>query len=326
MDPIQVSIVMPVYNCAAFLPASLDSLLSQRGLSLEIIAVNDGSSDDSLAVLRERARADARLRVIDQANQGPSVARNAGLQAARGEWIVFADADDWVTPDTLREWHDLARSGDVDVLIGNGYRFATEPLVPTKGPLLQRQRWDEVMSGPDWIVHCTSQGEWPHYVWLQLIRRSLIEQHGLRFTPALLHEDILWTLHLALAARRVGFARRPAYAYRLNPDSIVRSPSQTSLARRAQSYVHILKALVDCAGAVRGNAALRRALLRHANVECTHLESILRKEMHGGPLRRDVARRLHEMKIWRALWRGASGVRQHRRLVRCYLTVARYRR
>ncbi|CAM3760221.1 Glycosyltransferase 2-like domain-containing protein [Bordetella sputigena] len=317
---------MPVYNCAAFLPASLDSLLSQRGLSLEIIAVNDGSTDDSLAVLRERARADERLVVIDQSNQGPSVARNAGLQAARGEWIAFADADDWLTPNTLQEWQEQARAQDVDVVIGNGYRFAADPLVPTKGPLLHRQRWGEVMSGPEWIIHCTSHGEWPHYVWLQLIRRSLIQQHRLSFTPALLHEDILWTLHLALAARRVGFARRPAYAYRVNPHSIVRSPSQASLARRAQSYVHILKTLVDCAGRARGNAALRRALLRHANVECVCLESILRKELHGGSQRREVARSLHDMKIWRELWRGARGFRQHRRLARCYLTVARCRR
>ncbi len=182
------------------------------------------------------------------------------------------------------------------------------------------------MSGTDWIVHCTQQDEWPHYVWLQFVRRSFIQRHGLRFVPGLLHEDILWTLRLALAARRMGFAGRPAYGYRSNPASIVNSPSQAMIARRAHSYIHILKALVETSTASRADPALRRALLRHANVECGHFYQLLRKKLQDGPLRREVARSFHDVRLWRALWRGADGMRQYRRLARCYLAVARFRR
>jgi glycosyltransferase involved in cell wall biosynthesis len=317
---------MPVHNCAPFLPAAVGSLLNQRDVSLELVAVNDGSTDDSLSVLRQIARTDDRVIVIDQPNQGPAVARNAGLQAARGDWVAFADADDWVAPGALAEWHRQACTHELDVLVGNGYRFDADPATPAKGPLLKRQPWDDVMSGADWIVRCTEQGEWPHYVWLQFIRRTLIQQHGLRFVPATLHEDILWTLDLALAARRMGFARRPAYGYRSNPASIVNSPSQALIARRAHSYIQILKALVDRSAASRAEGALRRALLRHANVECAHFDQLLRKKLQGGQLRQEVARSFHDMRLWRALWRGAAGMRQYRRLARCYLAVARFRR
>jgi glycosyltransferase involved in cell wall biosynthesis len=263
--------------------------------------------------------------VLDQPNQGPAAARNAALQVARGEWVTFVDADDWVAPGAYREWHRQACAQDVDALIGNGYRFTADPHNERQSPLVARQPWDKVMSGADWIVHCTRQSEWPHFVWLQFIRRALIEQHGLRFIPGLLHQDILWTLNLALAARRMGFAGKLSYGYRRNPDSIVNTPSQATVARRAHSYIHILKTLVDTAAASRGNPALRHALLRHANVECRYFAQLLRKKLQGGKLRREVARSFHDKKMWRELWRGATGLRQYRHLAHCYLAVARYR-
>ncbi|ANN79842.1 glycosyltransferase [Bordetella flabilis] len=317
---------MPVHNSASFLPDTLAALLAERDVALEVIAVNDGSSDDSLSMLEELARNDARLVVIDQPNQGPSVARNTGLRVARGEWIAFADADDWISPGTLRNWLRRATTHRLDVLIGNGYRFTDHPGQPTKGPLLRRQPWDAVMSGPDWIVRCSDHEEWPHYVWLQFIRRSLIQRHGLRFAPKLLHEDILWTLQIALAARRVGFDRHPAYGYRSNPASVVNSPSQAALGRRAHSYVDIMKALVDVALATKGNAALHRALLRHAHVEFRYFDKLLRDRITQPRLRRELAHRLHQAGLWRHLSRGARRVGHYRRLAHCYLATALMRR
>jgi glycosyltransferase involved in cell wall biosynthesis len=320
----QISIIMPVYNCASFLASALDSMLAERDVALELIAINDGSTDDTLAILREAARGDARVIVLDQPNQGPALARNTGLQAARGQWVTFVDADDWVVPGTYGAWHRHACANDLDVLIGNGYRFTDDPRPETSSPLCHRQPWNQVMPGSDWIVRCAKHGEWPHYVWLQLIRRALIEQHGLRFVPGLMHEDILWTLQLALAAGRMGFAGQPAYGYRRNPDSIVNTPTQATVVRRAHSYIHILKTLVDTAAMPHGNAALRRALLRHANVEHAYFDQLLRKKLKNPASRREVASRFHDMKLWRPLWRGAKGLRQYRRLARSYLAVARF--
>jgi glycosyltransferase involved in cell wall biosynthesis len=323
--PRQISIIMPVYNCATFLPSALRSMLDERDVALELIAVNDGSTDNSLELLREAAELDDRIVILDQPNQGPAAARNAALGVARGDWVTFVDADDWVEPGTYREWHRQACANDVDVLVGNGYRFVADPHAEEKSPLLKRQPWERVMPGSDWIIHCTGRGEWPQYVWLQFIRRSLIQQHGLRFVPGLLHEDILWTMQLALAAGRMGFAAKLAYGYRRNPDSIVNTSSQGTVRRYAHSYIHILKTLVDTAARARGNPALRRALLRHANAECAYFYTALCKKLHGRQPRREVARSFHDKKMWLDLLRGASGLRQYRRLARCYLAVARYR-
>lgn len=98
MKPLRLSIIVPVYNAAGLLRTCLQSLTHQTLQDLEIICVDDGSTDASLAVLQEHAAKDTRIKVIHQANAGVSVARNRGLDAATGEYVTFVDADDWVEP------------------------------------------------------------------------------------------------------------------------------------------------------------------------------------------------------------------------------------
>ena len=100
MKPLRLSIIVPVYNAAGWLRTCLQSLTHQTLQDLEIICVDDGSTDASLAVLQEHAAKDTRIKVIHQANAGVSVARNRGLDAATGEYVTFVDADDWVEKST----------------------------------------------------------------------------------------------------------------------------------------------------------------------------------------------------------------------------------
>ena len=97
----ELSVIVPVYNKQTYLEASLRSVLDQSFRDLEVIAVNDGSTDESLAVLIRMAEADERVRVLDLPNGGVSYARNEGLSHARGQWIQFLDADDLLEPDYL---------------------------------------------------------------------------------------------------------------------------------------------------------------------------------------------------------------------------------
>lgn len=91
-----ISIIVPVYNVAAYLPRCLDSLMNQTYQDIEIICVNDGSTDESLRILEEYAGKDRRICIIDQKNQGLSGARNTGMTASKGEWMMFVDSDDWL--------------------------------------------------------------------------------------------------------------------------------------------------------------------------------------------------------------------------------------
>ena len=123
------SIIVPVYNAGAFLRECLDSVLAQTSGDWECICVDDGSEDSSKAVLREYADKDSRFRVIEQPHQGVGIARNAGMDKAKGDYLVFLDADDMLLPDALEGLKDAAadivsflplkRSGLFDSLAGN---------------------------------------------------------------------------------------------------------------------------------------------------------------------------------------------------------------
>src|SRR5688572_14059839 len=96
---VKISIIVPVYNLEDFLPNCIDSLINQSFNDIEIILVNDGSKDNSPKICDEYAESDKRIKVIHKKNEGVSIARNTGLKAAIGEYIVFVDGDDWVHPD-----------------------------------------------------------------------------------------------------------------------------------------------------------------------------------------------------------------------------------
>lgn len=126
----QISVIVPVYNCERYLSEQLDALLGDAAMNLEVIAVDDGSRDRGMAILRARGARDARLRILQQAHRGLGAARNTGLHAARGAWIAFADADDLLPASGLARWHAQAVAQDLDVLIGNAYRFTQTPAAP----------------------------------------------------------------------------------------------------------------------------------------------------------------------------------------------------
>ena len=108
-----ISIIVPVYNAEKTLERCVRSLLGQTYENLEILLVNDGSRDESLSLCREYAASDSRIRVIDKPNGGVSSGRNAGLDAARGDFVLFCDSDDWVEPDLCESMLELCRPGDL---------------------------------------------------------------------------------------------------------------------------------------------------------------------------------------------------------------------
>lgn len=167
------SIIVPFYNAAKTLPKCLDSLIHQTYTALEILLVNDGSTDNSLAIAEAFASADTRICIISQANQGQAVARNQAINIATGEWVYFVDADDYIDSNYIET---LVREiGDNDVLhIGSSYTY----------------------------YHYTAP-------WKRLYRRQWLEQHQLRFPENLRHyEDIpfalnLWSTHPAYTCKEV---------------------------------------------------------------------------------------------------------------------------
>ena len=120
MENIKISVVVPVYNAAKYLPRCLDSVLTQDYSNLEIICVNDGSTDESLSVLQVYAQKDERVKVLSQFNQGAAAARNKGIKNASGDYISFIDADDFVAQGLYSYLVQNLQNDLVDIFMFNG--------------------------------------------------------------------------------------------------------------------------------------------------------------------------------------------------------------
>ncbi|OYW77920.1 MAG: hypothetical protein B7Z37_01755 [Verrucomicrobia bacterium 12-59-8] len=277
MQP-DVSLIIPVFNNELYLDESLSAACAQEELSLEIIIIDDGSTDASLSLIKVHAERDPKIIVIEQVNQGVSAARNAGLDRATGKWVAFMDGDDWLAPGSLVAWHQQAEKGELDCLLCNGFSFKTDPQAfYDSKPLaiLRKQPWESTLTGADWIVQGVKLREWPHYVWLQFCRRSVIEEAQLRFRRDMIHEDIPWTVQLALAVKRLGFAQPPRYGYRRNPASLTQSRNADKVHHRIASYLRVAELLK---GLANGQPpALRKALQKQALREMGHFLGLMRK-------------------------------------------------
>ena len=166
----------------------------------------------------------------------------------------------------------------MDCLLCNGFSFKSDPqafLDSKPLAILRKQPWESILTGADWIVQGVKLREWPHYVWLQFCRRSIIEEAQLRFRRDMIHEDIPWTLQLALAVKRLGFSKPPRYGYRRNPSSLTQSRDADKVRHRIASYLKVAALLKDLANGQPPE--LRKALRKQILREMGHFLGLMRK-------------------------------------------------
>lgn len=183
-----ITFIVPIYNMERLLPRALRSLRAQTLTDFEAILINDGSKDGSAALCAQAAAEDARFRFIDQPNGGVAAARNAGLDAARGEYIFFLDPDDWVEPDAAEVLYRAARDADADcVQFGMFYDICDE-----NGKLLHSETdhctFSGVYRGEPFKEHFDEMAS-SYLAANKMYRRAFLEQHHLRFPPHQLGED-----------------------------------------------------------------------------------------------------------------------------------------
>ncbi|WP_436882493.1 glycosyltransferase [Enterobacter asburiae] len=269
---IDISVIIPVFNAQDTIGQLVHKLLSEQTLRMEVIVVDDGSIDDTWTILS--AITDERLILIHQENQGVYAARNAALALHGGEWVVFLDADDQVADGFLQERLQAAREARVDVAVFSGWR--ADSTGHQRTPVHHKQPYGQTLTGQQWIRHCVSRREWPHYLWLQIIRSAYIREHGLRFQEGKSHKDILWTIHLAAGNGRFYFADRKDYTYIHNPASITHRPDYYDI--RAASYIDVITDILALSEQPQ-HCAVRGALVRHALVECRHFLGLYRRKV-----------------------------------------------
>ena len=267
---INVSIIIPAYNAAATLGSLVRKILRETHASIELIVVDDGSTDNTGSIIRQIH--DDRLILIEQGNQGVYAARNAALALHQGEWVIFLDADDDIADGFIDSRWQVAAASQADVVIFNAWHSGAG-LNPRA--VHRQQPCGQHLSGHDWIQHCVTRREWPHYLWLQIIRSTYIREHGLRFQKGKSHKDILWTIHLAAGNGRFYFADRKDYTYISNPASITHRQDYYDI--RAASYIDVIADILALS-AQQPHLAIRRSLVRHAMVECRHFLGLYRRK------------------------------------------------
>ena len=120
---VKISAIVPVYNVEKYLKECLDSIINQTLTDIEIICINDGSTDNSLKILNEYAEKDKRVKIFTQKNQGLSIARNNGMKYAKGEYISFIDSDDYIELNTFEKLYDKATRDDLDILMFKSFVY-----------------------------------------------------------------------------------------------------------------------------------------------------------------------------------------------------------
>lgn len=213
-----VSIIVPVYNGERFLRICIDSILAQTFADFELILVNDGSSDRSADILAEYEKADARVRVVTQKNQGVSAARNAGLDVCRGEFVRFIDCDDTLPPDSLDVLVKKARGNGSDLVIA-----AYHEVVGKSAMLRDLPKSEETMPCNDFLKHFSRYPTSFYYgvLWNKLFRRELIANAHLRFTPGMTWgEDFTFVAQYLVYVERVSYTGASVYNYLRNPDGL----------------------------------------------------------------------------------------------------------
>lgn len=290
----KISVIVPVHNGADHLHHQLKALLSCPSAEIEVLVIDDGSTDATWSLMQNYAEQDARLRIFSQKQTGPGAARNLGLSKARGIWVAFADADDFMLGKELFRWMNQAEKQKLDLLIGSLFRFEDDPELGIKPSKTSQPTTGRVMSGCEWIEHCDRNNDWPHYVWIQLIKRRLITEENLAFHPEIFHEDVIWTAELALRAKRVGFDNMPVYGYRRNRNSIVSSGDIGRLIKRAESYIYIIERLLQLSKSKNISFKTKSALKRQAFHELRCFSSLLRKNIDDPPIQAKLAAELME--------------------------------
>ncbi|AFS01460.1 glycosyltransferase [Lentilactobacillus buchneri] len=214
MNPL-ISIIVPTYNVEKYIRTCIESILAQTYRNVEVIIVNDGSKDQSLAVISDLICSHHNVKVINQKNQGLSVARNTGIDVATGKYITFVDADDKIKPDFVSSLYQIADRTGADIVRGSFRDFngnipkdwVPDFNVPTNcGTIVL----DQFLSSNISFV-----------VWSSIYRLDFINSNHIRFTPGILLEDGDFTTRAYMLAKLVATSPEPNYAYRIRQGSIL---------------------------------------------------------------------------------------------------------
>ena len=230
----KVSLILPVYNVAPYLRECLDSCVKQTLSDIEIICINDGSTDNSLEILNEYAIKDKRFTVISQENQGQGIARNKGIDIAKGEYIQFIDPDDWIELNMLEKLYNFAQEKKSNVV-----KFNFNEYNDYSGKLKNVDFIQQIKEEFGYDLNETPYYNWRNlkngcltkldlHVWAYFYKTDFVKNHNLKFAPNKHGEDHIFANGAILLTDKIDFLNKYLYYYRSRTGSAVNIQSDNN--------------------------------------------------------------------------------------------------
>ncbi len=238
---INVSVIVPIYNVERYLPQCLDSLCAQTLKSLEIICINDGSTDASGAILDEYSKNNPNIIVINKKNSGYGDSMNLGIKEATGEYIGIVESDDFIDPDAFEKLYSLAKKTDADIVKANYYYHSEKG--DEVHQVIREQKINKAMSiSEDYNILLEEPG-----IWSGIYRREFLMKNNIRFrpTPGASFQDTGFHFKALCAAERIVYTQKAYLHYRIdNAGSSVKSLDKVNCV--VEEYAEIEKYIKTC--------------------------------------------------------------------------------
>jgi glycosyltransferase involved in cell wall biosynthesis len=215
---IKVSIILPIYNVASYLDETFKSIINQSLKDIEIIAVNDGSTDDSEEIIKKYEQQDSRIIYINQKNQGQSVARNTALSHATGKYIYMMDSDDLLgDTEALQMCYEYAERNNADFIFFDGDTFSEKGVLRTSWNTKRTDLLKENIKyeGNDLLNIMLDTNKHNCVVWLLFINHQYLNKINLKFYPGIIHEDELFTTILTLQSNSIYCIKQSLVRHRI---------------------------------------------------------------------------------------------------------------
>lgn len=217
-----ISVVIPIYNGEKYLEQCLDSVVMQQENPLEIILINDGSTDESLRICKEYAQRDLRIRVIDKENTGVSDTRNLGISLAKGDYILFVDADDYLVPDAINKIRNALEKHDFPNMMVYGFSCIGERIAHNDTALLYNHPQDFTsLELLECLLSIDSRQRFRGLVWRCAFKTAMLRANNVMFCTHLkMAEDFNFIADAIFAGNRISVLPEELYVYRVNNDSV----------------------------------------------------------------------------------------------------------
>lgn len=239
-DRMKVSIIVPVYNVEDYLDECVNSLINQTMREIQIILVDDGSTDKSGKIADRYAALDSRILALHKINGGQSSARNLGLKYASGEYVLYVDSDDYIIPETCQVLYTKAREQDADIIHGD---ILNEAEKLKKDPSFRRLQSDgKAITTGLFLKEKITTGTYDIVPWIYMVKRDFLIKNDLYFAEGYYYEDQLYTMELLSCPGKILKIRFPYYFYRMDRPG---STTNVMSLKKATDAAYICEQMLD---------------------------------------------------------------------------------